>query len=238
MNKVMDICVASDIEPQSTVEMRVLTFVLGVLLVSGTRASETLVDNQDVPAGEQRYILGVPLTESTSAHVVEDTCTDAVIYGNVSETALAVDHAILTRVEAATVGLSRFCVGEGCGAYASGTMAAAGCVGDLCAFAAFGDWAGKQCVGVNCSAHSISGCTTTQFNANTQECNDADECENIISTAEFSSCCVGHQGSGCLLEGCAQSCVGSNCGEYVSSLFDLFKGPRPSRGPLGAAHGP
>ncbi len=205
--------------------MRVLA---ALLLVSGSRASETLVDNQDVPAGEQRYAVGVPLTESTATHVVEDTCTDPLIYNNASEVALAVDHAILTRAEAATVGLSRYCVGDGCGAYASGTMAAAGCVGDLCAFAAFGDWAGKQCVGVNCSAHSISGCTTTTFNANSQECDDADECENIISTTEFSSCCVGHQGSGCLKEGCAQFCTGANCGEYVSRQLPMYLGaPRP-----------
>lgn len=135
---------------------------------------------------------------------------------------------LYTRAQAVAAGstadLNKHCTSDYCAAFASGAHAGAFCSGDHCAYATHGDWAGRNCMGVGCAALSTSGCRTSLWTSGgAQSCSDQNGlCDDVgddgltlaISAGDFDECCVGHQGSGCIGEGCAQLCVGKSCGEH------------------------
>lgn len=200
------------------------------VLVSAAIASNYNSHQPDASA-DQGYFVNVAL-DGGASDIDQTSCDTATgettTWGNISANAGDLTAYGITRAAAvaagSTLGLGKHCSTEYCAAYATGTNAGRWCAAKGCALAAHGDWSGAQCIGENCSAWATSGCVTSVWGASgAQSCSDAhghcidvgdDDLDLSISSGDFDSCCVGHQGSGCLQEGCAQFCVGKHCGEH------------------------
>lgn len=127
------------------------------ILAWTAHASEFTNDMSAVPVGEERLSVNVPLT-GAEVGALSDTCPAATTFArwvNISTRAVEYDYTdLLPRADSTTQGLSMYCSGSYCGAYAEGNYAGAYCQGDGCALAAFGTFAGYACVGVNCAART------------------------------------------------------------------------------------